>query len=98
SAMRPKMTPPMAQPTSRTDVRTPVQNSVADRAAGEPIGRPSSVGTQLGATKLKRSPSKMAKPHPSQAAKITVHWYPVRPSGGQGRGRGGVSVPEIYET
>ena len=38
------------------------------------IGRPSSVGTQLGATKLNSRPSKTSKPHPSQAAKSTAHW------------------------
>ena len=59
-------------------MRTPVQNSVALRASGVPIGSPSSVGTQLGATKLNSRPSKTSKPQPSHAAKTTVHWYPVR--------------------
>ena len=59
-------------------MRTPVQNRVALRASGVPMGSPSSVGTQLGATKLNSRPSKTSKPQPSQAAKTTVHWYPVR--------------------
>src|SRR5262245_36778701 len=78
SATLPNTVPPMAQPMRRSDVRTPVQKRVALRASGEPIGMPSSAGTQLGATKLNSRPSKTSKPHPSHAAKITVHWYAVR--------------------
>ncbi len=51
----------------------PVHCSVAALASGEPMVRPSSVGTQLGATKLNSRPSKTSKPHPSQAANSTVH-------------------------
>ena len=74
SATCPKTMPPIAQPTSSTEVRMPVHCSVATLAAGEPMVSPSSVGTQLGATKLKSWPSKTSNPHPSQAAKRTVHW------------------------
>ena len=74
SAMRPNRIPPADQPSSNIDVRMPPHLSVAAFAADDPIGSPSSVGTQLGATKLNRRPSNTSKPQPSQAANSTVHW------------------------
>jgi hypothetical protein len=74
SAILPKRMPPSAHPTSSRLVTMPVHFRVAARASGLPISSPSRVGTQFGATKLKRMLSKTSKPHPSQAAKSTVHW------------------------